>query len=454
MGDAANVLGHEAKKKVIEKILASPLFQRRESSKRILSYLLDQHLAGTDADIKEYTLAIEVFGKASDYDPTTDASVRVAVGKLRDQLEHYSLTEGAGDEIAVSLPRRQYQLKFESAVIPSAVPEIRVEPPRSSRPVVTYLSLGAAAFMLLLIGAGIEWFLKILPEANDAKSHSTVMEGPLFREFWQPLENRTRPTLVSLGTPLFVRYDGHRMRASSVEDFAEAQQYQPMLVMKEVLKSGRFQESRNYTGVGEANSAFLIGNLLARRGLDPKLVRNNALTWEEIAVSNVIFLGPPKFNPHIDRVPAVYNFAVTGEGIENRGPLSGEQALYKRVDDEGPIGQTSEDHLIISRLPGLYGRGFVYVFASSATYGTWAAGVCATQPSILEPILGHVAANGKDLPTYFEIVVRARFENNVPLSMEYVSHREVVPGAERLHPPVAAAKVMTPGAEVDIAETQ
>ena len=293
-----------------------------------------------------------------------------------------------------------------------------------------------------------------MPELNDAEAQAAAPEGPLFREFWQPLESEARPTLVSLGTPLFVRYDGHRIRASSVEDFAEARQYQPMLAMKEILKSGRFQESRNYTGVGEANSAFLIGNLLARRGLDPKLVRNNALTWEEIAASNVIFLGPPKFNPHIDRVPAVYNFAVTGHGIENRSPRPGERALYERVDDEDGNGQTSEDHLIISRLPGLYERGFVYVLASSATYGTWAAGLCVTQPSILEPILRRVAAKGEGLPRYFEIVVRARFENNVPLSMEYVSHREVVSGSTVPLPAATAAKVNAVSSDIHTADAK
>jgi hypothetical protein len=415
-----------AKQQAVEKILESPEFERREASKRILAYLLEQHINGTDPEIKEYVLATEVFGKPANFDPSTDASVRVAVGKLREQLEHYALTAGANNEVSVSIPRRHYRLHFESSkTIPSPPESIHTTPQgTSARRTVTFAVTGAA-LMVLGVVLGALW--NAPPRRGAAQGNASGVEGPLFRAFWQPLAESRRQTLVSLGTPLFIRYDGHRLRASRVEDLEDAMSYAPMLKLKEILRSERFQESRNYTGVGEANSAFLVGNLLARRGLDAKLVRNNALTWEEIAASNVIFLGPPKFNPHLERIPAIYNFTVTGVGIRNIHPQDGEPEVYGRIQDEESEGQTIEDHVIVSRLPGLFGRGIIYTLASTATYGTWAGGLCVTQPPILEAALQRVAEPDGSLPEFFEMLIRVRFAENVPVSMDYVAHRRVHP---------------------------
>lgn len=417
--------GPEDKRSAVEQILASSSFRRRETSKRLLSYLLQQHLDGRDDDGNEYTVAANVFGRTGDYDPASDATVRVAVGKLREQLEHYYLTEGAKSTLAVSIPRRHYRLHFEDTRAGSTTPAVPEIPalPEAKRSHRVPLSLAVTALGFLLAGAVIGMALARQPE--KAGPPGTAAAGNLFREFWQPIRDSNLHTLVSLGTPLFIRYDGHRLRASSVEDFSDALGHEPMLAFKRILKSKRFQESRNYTGVGEAHAAFLVGNLLSKQGVEAKLVRNNALTWEEVGSNNVIFLGPPKFNPHITHVPVMRNYLITGAGIRNVNPKEGEPAMYRQVNDGEPSDQTIESHVVVSRLPGIYQRGRIYVFASTATYGTWAAGICATQPTILEPVLQRVAGNNKQLPPYFEILIRAKFVDNVPVAMEYVSHREV-----------------------------
>ena len=56
---------------------------------------------------------MDVFAKPDGYDPQSDASVRVQIGKLRRKLEEYYLAEGASDPLLLQLPKRHFAISFE-----------------------------------------------------------------------------------------------------------------------------------------------------------------------------------------------------------------------------------------------------------------------------------------------------------------------------------------------------
>jgi adenylate cyclase len=53
-------------------------------------------------------IAKEVYGRRDDFDPTCDPIVRMQAGRVRRALEHYYLTEGMGNRVAISLPKGSY----------------------------------------------------------------------------------------------------------------------------------------------------------------------------------------------------------------------------------------------------------------------------------------------------------------------------------------------------------
>lgn len=73
---------------------------------------MNETLAGNAPLIKGYTIGLEVFDKDENFDPQTDAIVRVEAGRLRRLLEHYYLDEGNNDEIIISLPKGRYEPSF------------------------------------------------------------------------------------------------------------------------------------------------------------------------------------------------------------------------------------------------------------------------------------------------------------------------------------------------------
>ncbi|MGI9168071.1 MAG: hypothetical protein ACR2G5_17110, partial [Pyrinomonadaceae bacterium] len=101
-------LGKEQKIEQLEKVLQSRTLQNSENLKAFLRFVVEKTLADEEAHLKEYTIAIEVFGRKSDYDPRIDSVVRVQAGRLRTKLQEYYTAEGKNDQIVIDLPKGHY----------------------------------------------------------------------------------------------------------------------------------------------------------------------------------------------------------------------------------------------------------------------------------------------------------------------------------------------------------
>jgi TolB-like protein len=92
----------------LERITATDPFRRSERATRLLQTLVEYTLSGRAGELKEYTIAIEVFGRKPSFDPHLDPIVRVEVGRLRKRLQAYYENEGRESPILIALPLRQY----------------------------------------------------------------------------------------------------------------------------------------------------------------------------------------------------------------------------------------------------------------------------------------------------------------------------------------------------------
>jgi hypothetical protein len=81
--DPATVRAH------LERILLSGPFRNSERYPALLRYVVEQELNGASSELKERTIAIEVFGRDPSYDPGADPVVRISAGEVRKQLAQY-----------------------------------------------------------------------------------------------------------------------------------------------------------------------------------------------------------------------------------------------------------------------------------------------------------------------------------------------------------------------------
>ena len=61
----------------IERICASPAFQRSATQTKLLRYLAREVLAGRGRQLNQYLIATDGMGLGSSFDPTENSSVRV-----------------------------------------------------------------------------------------------------------------------------------------------------------------------------------------------------------------------------------------------------------------------------------------------------------------------------------------------------------------------------------------
>ncbi|MBD9626779.1 MULTISPECIES: hypothetical protein [Ensifer] len=141
----------------LERIRLSAEFDAPDRDRKFLAYVIEETLAGRGDRIKAYSIATEVFGRDSSFDPQTDPAVRIEAGRIRRALERYYLVAGRSDPIVIRMPKGAYVPTFERRAEkqPAAVRESGM-PPSDAAPVgwrhLRRILLGAAALVCGLAG--------------------------------------------------------------------------------------------------------------------------------------------------------------------------------------------------------------------------------------------------------------------------------------------------------------
>jgi hypothetical protein len=105
-------LSTDARWQLIERIVASPPFQKSGRLRDLLSFLAERTLHGQPQDLSEHRIGSAVFGKPEDYSVVEDSSVRVHVRQLRLKLHEYFDGVGRGEAIIVEIPKGAYTTLF------------------------------------------------------------------------------------------------------------------------------------------------------------------------------------------------------------------------------------------------------------------------------------------------------------------------------------------------------
>jgi TolB-like protein/tetratricopeptide (TPR) repeat protein len=103
----------------LERILRSGTFAKAERLSDFLRYVVRESLAGRADQLKEYTIALDVFGRPSSFDPHRDSVVRVAARSLRTKLHDYYDGDGREDPVVIELPKGGYEPVFRERESPA-----------------------------------------------------------------------------------------------------------------------------------------------------------------------------------------------------------------------------------------------------------------------------------------------------------------------------------------------
>jgi hypothetical protein len=166
---------------LLDRVLRSETFARSERARKLLRYLVEREQEGDAERLKGFSIAMDVFGKDSDFDPSTDAVVRVQAGRLRELLSHYYEVEGANDPIRVSIPRGGYIPTYQSiAKEPEEQPTEAAAVPagaiRANPLVIGQVRLFWSAMAVVIAMLGFVVFRMVTPAQDQAPDAAIAAE--------------------------------------------------------------------------------------------------------------------------------------------------------------------------------------------------------------------------------------------------------------------------------------
>jgi TolB-like protein len=93
----------------LARIVSSQVFISSARLCRFLTHIVNRTMHSSAGDLKEFSIAMEVFDRTSDYDPSIDAIVRVEARRLREKLKaYYTNDPGRNDPVLIALRPGNY----------------------------------------------------------------------------------------------------------------------------------------------------------------------------------------------------------------------------------------------------------------------------------------------------------------------------------------------------------
>ena len=212
----------------LEKIVSDARFTASKRYPCLLRYIVEQTLAGSEDELKERTLGIEVFHRPPDYDTNADPVVRLCAAEVRKRLAQYYQAPAHAGELRIDLNPGSYVPVFSQPaadapvietipgeailpqVIPAGVPFKEEQVSQPKRPGKIYWPAG-------LIASGVIIAVIVVLGARSWR-HFGKQKSAL-EEVWSPLLTSSKPILFCVGeTELFSPHDSMTQLQSGADD--------------------------------------------------------------------------------------------------------------------------------------------------------------------------------------------------------------------------------------------
>jgi len=364
---------------------------RSDSLNRLFDFLAECAAAG--ARPKEFEVASAVFGRDSGFDGSQDATVRVAVHRLRRKLDDYYAGPGAADPVRLAIPRGEYRMTAEPR--PEGAPTPASPTTRDWR----RWALAAAALVLALnLGA---WAAFWQTHGADRTISEVRARAP-----WAALRQTDAPTLLVLGDYyIFGEIDEQAgidrlIRQYSINSAADLDDW----LMDNPKAMGKYRDlDLYYLPVGAAFALRSIVPVVSHavgRAETTRVIMASDLTPDMLKRNNIVYLGyfsglgvlrAPVFAGSRFQVGETYDQLIDGKAHK----------LYTSQEG-GPAGGDANrrDYGYVAAFKGPAGNRIV-VIAGARDTGLQEAAEALANPDSLKA-LAKAAGGGDDFEALYE----------------------------------------------------
>jgi hypothetical protein len=460
----------------LTQILASKAFRGSRRCQEFLSYVVKHSLSGEFSEIKERMLGISIFDRDAGYDTNSDSIVRVTATDVRKRLLRY-YEAAPPSSLRIELPPGSYIPEFHQIAAGSTASPLLVvdaslqrnlngvsgnhasghplevvsdrsvefigstelnrdaynqpekERQRSHafnfRPRFALL-VGLLCLAFLILG----WSIGAL-RARDALQPSTNPQYSFYKELLGPIatDPQQETTIVLSNPRLFVSHQRDSPTANQGDGGKEdggTEVLLPQHLARQLLSQPNAiqatfphyylaPDTRDYTGVGEAETAFELRRLFDILNRPTQLTEARFLNWEEARNQHLVSLGAWT---QTSGMPA--DFEIGRGAIHNTHPQPGEPSLYEPRSD----GNEAEDYGLIWMSQSASGSRML-VLAGLTSTGTAGVGSFFSDPNQMMPIFQRLKRSSADgsVPANWQVLLRIAARDDVPLKVSMVALR-------------------------------
>jgi hypothetical protein len=386
-----------------ERIVRSGALGRSRSYAKLLEFLVE--CASSGRTPKELEIAIEVFGRGPDFDPSQDSMVRVYAHNLRQKLEHHYATGGRGEAQQLVLARGEYRVSLTVAEDPPG--SAGESPPGNVPPLVGAPSSGpssagsrwvrgvvGAAALALAVAVGVAIGMNRAPQL-PAKE---IAASPI----WADLLDDSLPILVVVGDYYIF---GELNQYGDVERLVRDFDVGSSKALDEAMKSDPTLVSRylnldlTYLPTGTAFALLDVLHVLYTSSKPVRVVAMSEMNEADLKSSHVIYVG------YISALDKLEDFVFASSSLsigytydELRNMDTGE--LYSSEAGLPEMNRNYRDYALISTFPGPGGNQILVVA------GTRDAGLMQAAHALADPVtmprLEQARPDGGKSPASFE----------------------------------------------------
>ena len=367
---------------LVERILASPFFNKSPRISAFLRYICDQHHQGKADSINEQQIGTAVFGRAPGYHVGDDSIVRSQARFLRQKLQEYYAAEGRTETILLTIPKGSYLPVFEHQVLEHQLPDLRSPEPAEASPLPPEPLYPPASHLLTRPWA-LSW--KIAAAAAVCAAIALVLwhqstkgvaqaKASVESRFWASIfDPRRTQTIVPADSSLILMEELSGRRVEPAEYMSR--KYLDAAPPPGAEGIWNAIRSSQYTNMADLN---LVSRLQQRHEAAAGRVQiryARDLSLKELKETNAILIGGTRANPWVDlfesfgHLRVEYDWKTHTNFVSNRDPAPGEQARYEELGN----GDTHLAYGVIAYLPSLDGDGSTLLVGGTSKAGTEAA---------------------------------------------------------------------------------
>lgn len=345
-------------------VLNSRLFLRSPVLQKLLLYLWEQH----DAELSEYAIAVDALGRDSSFDPATDATVRVTIGRLRQKLRDHYFEDGKHATSRFEIPLGSHRLvlvespepaapSVDDPLLPRPLPVLEATPlmeAPSNRSRLGWWVAGIAAALMFCV-AGVLIFRSWISPSKSRTERSLLEMQP-----WNTIATGGKPLRIIVATPVFFSWQAQGkpsqdqrilVRDVGVNDFGEINKSPDLQGLSQ--RYGKPLLGQSYTVISDTFASITLARFLDRNGLgdQAEVLDRAGATLPAVQHDNIIALGTSATLTPFGNELAHMNFLLEpGDAkLTNRNPAKGEPAVIQAQQESAERGTWPG---IIAVLPG------------------------------------------------------------------------------------------------------